>query len=83
MWLDKTYPIDVEVMQKISRLPKVGEDSIEPIFVKDALVEEVYEKYGTHHGKKGVVISIIKKIVLKFASPLLACLTNVSLQTDS
>lgn len=59
LWLDKHYPIDGEVMKKIFGFSKVGNDPIESIYLKDASVEEVYDKYGIHRRKQGVFSSIV------------------------
>ena len=45
--LDKTYLIDLDVIQKVSGFMHVGEDLVEAIATRDMREEEVYAKYGT------------------------------------
>jgi hypothetical protein len=56
----------------VTGLPLNRDDMIEVIMNKDATHEEVYAKYGTHRGKKGVVISKINDLKVQFSMLILA-----------
>lgn len=59
-WLDHTYPVNPEVMHMVSGLLRTGEDAGEAISARGVAADEIYQKYGTHQGMHGVVISAIQ-----------------------
>ena len=59
LWLDKVYPLDMELMHKVSSLLHLGENVVEVIVAQYLKAEEAYHKYGTHLRIRGVVIFLI------------------------
>jgi hypothetical protein len=54
-------------------LPTQGEDPSVVMEVKDVTQEEVYKRYGTCKGTRGVVISIINDTIDWFSMKILSC----------
>jgi hypothetical protein len=59
LWLDKSYQVDTDTKSLVLGLPIDIDDPKKAIKNKDAVHEEVYAKYGTHRGLRGVVIAEI------------------------
>lgn len=71
--IDEPYAVDLDILHKVSGLPRIGEDAAEVVLAIDARAEEIYKEYGTRPETRGVVTSEINDPFIRFATQLLAC----------
>jgi hypothetical protein len=70
LWLEKPYPIDLDMMHRVLSLPMTGEDPTVTIKEKELAHEEFYAWFGTHKGKCEVVIPEINDLTIRFTMKL-------------
>ena len=73
--MDERVEITAQLISKITWMSIQGEDP-HHLFEKESeksLAQDMYEKYGTTRGKRGILISMINNGVVKIVSQLMAC----------
>jgi hypothetical protein len=72
LWMDRSVPIDVALIAKITGLSTIGtqlEEYVENKAQKKEIAEIVEAQFGTNMGSRGIVI---KDVATRFASKLMA-----------
>jgi len=72
LWMDRSVPIDVALIAKITGLSTIGtqlEEHVENKAQKKEIAEIMEAQFGTNMGSRGIVI---KDVATRFASKLMA-----------
>jgi hypothetical protein len=69
LWMDRSVPIDVDLIAKITGFPTNGvkpEDYLENKERDKEIAEEVKAQFGTNRGTRGIIIKDINDPVTSF-----------------
>jgi hypothetical protein len=73
LWIDKTMPINVDLIIVITRLPTYGEKPdqyLEDKTKEKSISDEIKAKFGTDKGNRGIRINDINDPMMRFATRL-------------
>jgi hypothetical protein len=73
--MDRYFPIDIDLISKITRLPKNGvklEQYLDEKMKENTTTEEVKSQFGTDRGSRGMIIKKINETTTRFMKNMVA-----------